>query len=420
MNTLDCFRWVAVTILVIGLGVPNSSQAGAPVDEKLGFVEALKATRPTIDARARWEWADQKGLAVSHAHTARVRGGLLTGTFAGFQAFGEWEHTEAWNKGSYNASGIFGHTRKTVISDPESSELNRAWVSFSGEKFKIKGGRQRIILDDARHVGNVGWRQNEQTFDAVSLTASPLEAVKVFYAWVYNVNRIFGKYARKTDFESRSHLANVEWAANPMAIITAYAYLVDIQRLNADAGSTDTYGLRLKGTKQAGDILFAWLGELSRQNDADRAAVKYNAWYHHVNGSANYKGYVVGVGREVLGNENGVGYATPLATLHKWNGFADRFLATPADGLEDNYVWISVPLPCGVTFKTFYHHFHSESGNGSYGQEYDFVVVKKFPRGIKGLVKGMFYDATDVAPNIALVDASKVAMQVEWAWPQKK
>ena len=34
----------------------------------------------------------------------------------------------------------------------------------------IKGGRQVIQFDDQRFIGNVGWRQLQQTFDSVLIT----------------------------------------------------------------------------------------------------------------------------------------------------------------------------------------------------------------------------------------------------------
>ena len=34
----------------------------------------------------------------------------------------------------------------------------------------------------------------------------------------------------------------------------------------------------------------------------------------------------------------GLAFVTPLATLHKFQGWADKFLATPASGIEDAYI----------------------------------------------------------------------------------
>src|SRR5688500_6320652 len=54
-----------------------------------------------------------------------------------------------------------------TVADPENLELNRLQVSYMKDGTGVTVGRQRIVLDNERFVGNVGWRQNEQTFDAV-------------------------------------------------------------------------------------------------------------------------------------------------------------------------------------------------------------------------------------------------------------
>ena len=46
------------------------------------------------------------------------------------------------------------------------------------------------------------------------------------------------------------------------------------------------------------------------------------------------------MGIEILANDKETSFATPLATLHKFNGFADQFLATPSQGLEDKFLKI--------------------------------------------------------------------------------
>jgi hypothetical protein len=48
--------------------------------------------------------------------------------------------------------------------ESESTFEKQGWAGL-----KLKAGRQRIKLDDDRWVGNVGWRQNEQTYDAARL-----------------------------------------------------------------------------------------------------------------------------------------------------------------------------------------------------------------------------------------------------------
>ncbi len=59
----------------------------------------------------------------------------------------------------------------------------------------------------------------------------------------------------------------------------------------------------------------------------------------------------LGVGYELLGSDDGVAaFQTPLATLHKFNGFADQFLVTPAGGLQDIYFYAKAGfLPKGTS-----------------------------------------------------------------------
>ena len=45
-------------------------------------------------------------------------------------------------------------------------DWNRVWARYTAEGIgEAKLGRQRVIYNNARHIGNVGWRLNEQTFD---------------------------------------------------------------------------------------------------------------------------------------------------------------------------------------------------------------------------------------------------------------
>ena len=54
------------------------------------------------------------------------------------------------------------------MGDPETTELNQAYLSFRGGETILSAGRQRLVLDNARFVGEGAWRQNQQTFDALT------------------------------------------------------------------------------------------------------------------------------------------------------------------------------------------------------------------------------------------------------------
>ncbi len=147
-----CSLLVMVTLFEAGYATAGD---GANSDRP-GFLQWFGGFQPTLDLRSRLEWADQKTSEKSLAWTTRARPGVLTPVFKGFQGFAEMELNDAIERDGYNAAGIHGPARKTAIADPESSELNRAWLAFRNEDIEVKAGRQRIVLDGARFIGNVG------------------------------------------------------------------------------------------------------------------------------------------------------------------------------------------------------------------------------------------------------------------------
>src|SRR3546814_541707 len=82
-------------------------------------------------------------------------------------------------------------------------------------------------------------------------------------------------------------------------------------------------------------------------------------------------------GYEKRGSDDGVSaFQTPLATLRAFNGGADLFLTTPANGIQDYYAGLSKkfgdagPLK-GVNAAVVYHKFDSDFGSVKYGDEWD-------------------------------------------------
>ena len=105
------------------------------------------------------------------------------------------------------------------------------------------------------------------------------------------------------------------------------------------------------------------------------------------------------VGREVLSGENGTftattnpAFQTPLATPHKFQGWADKFLTTPSAGIEDFYVGVSGSL-AGWNGQAVWHDFQAEAGSLDYGTELDLSVSKKFAQHYEVLVKYADYSA---------------------------
>lgn len=359
---------------------------------------------PTIDTRIRYEYGSVDTLDVSHNGSMRSRIGLLTKKVNGFQVFGEYEGTRVVDRQSYRAASVHGPRSKTVIADPESNEVNQLWVSYGSEDKTvfIKVGRQAINLDNQRYVGGVAWRQNMQTFDAATLKWTPSDDVEVTYSYVNQVNRIFGSDAFApihTDFDGDTHLVNAKFKSFPLGTLTGYAYSMDLNNLAGSRNSNASLGLSLTGGLF--DTAATYYLEYAHQTDAHQSPLDYATNYGH--------GYVsvplcenlkLTGGLEYLGADNGVGYQFPLGTNHKFNGFADVFLATPATGLIDTYVGLGAKLPCDIGVNVFYHHFENDDFDVEFGNEVDLVVTKKISDRILLLGKGGWF-VGDTLPDLS-------------------
>lgn len=126
--------------------------------------QALTGGTVSLDLRLRYEHATQDNAAEdADAFTVRPRLGYLTGTWQGLDAFLEYEGVYALGgEADYNSGPPFlgstnGNTGFSTIADPTGDQINRAWLRYRGlPATTLKAGRQRIILDNARFIGNVG------------------------------------------------------------------------------------------------------------------------------------------------------------------------------------------------------------------------------------------------------------------------
>jgi hypothetical protein len=203
-----------------------------------------------------------------------------------------------------------------------------------------------LNVDNVRFIGDVGWRQNNQTFDAVTAKAQPVKGLDLLYSYLWEVNRIFGDVeglpAGFTDFDSDSHAFHASYAAHKYVRITGYAYLLDLVNDLTANQSCATYGGFVNGTVPVHEkVGLSYRGEFALQSDYADSTQDYDTEYYNLELGVNVKPVTVGGGYEVLGSDNNVGFRTPLATLHAFNGWADVFLNTPGAGLRDWYAFVA-------------------------------------------------------------------------------
>lgn len=361
-------------------------------------------TTVTIDERFRYEFVDQANRPQdAHAKTLRSRIGLITPRFHFTRLAIEYENVSEVGNNSFNNT-LNGKVTRPVVADVKSNEINQLYIEYSGlPNTVLLGGRYRLNLDNQRFIGSVGWRQNDQTYDGATLTNTSLPDTKIFYAYIGNINRIFSNDSPVGDLASKSHLFHITYTGFKPVTLKGYNYYLDIQDI--DRLSSNTTGVILSGKHKIGPhgLALHYYGEYARQSDAGDNPNSYTADYYHLAPGISAHGVTITGGYEVLGSDNGqFAFATPLATLHKFNGFADVFLNTPATGIEDYYIDITYKVKGltgpirflnGLLLKGRYHDFSSEFGNIDYGDEVDFYAKMPFGRGFYAEFKYADYNA---------------------------
>lgn len=393
-------------VLLALLAATSVAAEEAPPNDALAT--ALVSGDLSLGVRARYEFVDQDGFDKdANATTTRLRLNYKTGQWHNLTAFIEFDHVFNVLVTDYN-SGAGTSPNKTaypVIADPDGSDLNQFYIDYAFDPaWKIRLGRQRTLLDNQRFVGGVGWRQNEQTYDAVSVTTTALENATIFYSYVTQVRRIFGQTVSAGKANVDTHLLNLKFRINDDWSVTPYAYLIDDH--DTPVFSTSTIGARIAGDVDIGDGKLALLGEFATQSDAGDAPVSFDANYSHFTAAWTGKaGLSLGLGLETLGGSSNPGEAfrTPMATLHAFNGWADKFVATPAAGLKDTYLTVKAPF-AGWKFTAVYHDFAAETGSGDFGNEFDLSASRKLSDRYSLLLKGALFSADSGA---AVTDTTK-------------
>ena len=376
------------------------------------------ALKPLGEARLRYESVGQDGLAAdADALTLRVRAGIEAKS-------GPWS---ALIEGQGNVAiaddyfdGLHGPAARPLIADPQNIALSRAQLRFSQPAFTLTAGRQRLAFDDERFVGSVAFRQNGQSFDAVRAEIAPVKGVKADLAYAWSVRTIWGidgAGARQQAVSGNNLFGNLS-VATPAGKLAAFAYLVD-QDEAAMQGyrlSSQSYGLRFEGSQPVGKAKLAYQLSYARQSDWHRHPNDYAADYWLADITADLGGPRVGAGYEILGADDGAAltsFQTPLATGFKFQGWADKFLTTPPDGVRDLYAsagwsWKAVGPLQGVTLQAVYHDYRSDRASRAYGDEIDLLASAKLGK-CTASARYANYDADGFA-----TDTEKFWLQLDW------
>lgn len=356
------------------------------------LTEAITNGTVKGDIRIRYEDVDNDDTD-SDGMTIRTRLGYMTDTYADFSAYVEFE----------DVRDMFGiDDEEDLIPDPEVTEVKQGFLQYKNDQVTGKGGRQVITLDNHRFVGHVGWRQDRQTFDAARAQFMPMDGLSVDLSYLWKRNRIF---AETLDADSDDVLINVSYVT-PVGKLVGYGYALDDDTRDEES---DTYGIRFTGQSD----MFSYTLEAASQEITD-SGVDFDTEYLFAEGGLALSDVTLKLGYEVLGSDDGdASFTTPLATLHKFNGWADVFLsgsfdpAAMPDGLEDVYVSASGKL-AEYNLAAIFHEFSSDEGSDDYGNEIDLQASRKFG---KHYTAGIKYAAYSDDGFNAAGDVDKL-----WLW----
>jgi len=384
--TTDNRLWGAAAAAVLCMGSANAARA-----QDATISEAIAQGKLILEFRGRYEAVDQTKTAVlkdnAEAFTLRTHLGWETGAWKGFKGLIEFSDVAHAGPEDYavNAPGAAppplngaDKAKYPLINDPDEVELNRAQFSYTLNKdLSANVGRQRILIDDQRFIGNVGWRQNEQTFDSARVDGG-VGALKATYVYIDRVNRVLGPVS---NWNSDSHLLNASYAVAPSLKLEGFVYALDFS--NSPINNSITEGFKASGRFGKGPWSLAYNAAYADQRNYRGGSLpNFNLGYDEGDVAVGYGVYTVKVGYELLDGNGARGFTTPLATTHAFNGWADAWVSPGAnksfvDGIKDlslggvvkprfKSTYLSNP-----EFTAVYHDFHDERTGAVLADEID-------------------------------------------------
>ncbi|MEO0423605.1 MAG: hypothetical protein AAF184_14805 [Pseudomonadota bacterium] len=424
MQCLVTSRRLVVSAMVLGGGLIGS----APTWSQTALDEWFTQAMSTLVLNHRFEFVDDEAndLDSASASTLRAFLGYSTAERAGFSVHVGLEGVLHVGLDDFNVPGETSEGFD-VVADPEGIEFDEAYFAYKGlPDTTLKVGRQYVSFRKAPHhrfVGPVPWRQNWQSMDAVRLVNKSIADLTVDYVYVHNVSRIFGE---NNDNEAlanspmNSHLLNVKYGGLRFGEIEGFYYRLDYDNDALPAPFTDrgTLGVKFQGGAQLSERMkFLYLAEISQQSAfGDNPSAFDSADQYRVEAGLKFgTGFTAKLAYEVLESSNGVSFSTPLATVHAFQGWADRFIGFPGGGVEDLYVVGLSTLPGSIKMMTTFHNYQSAADGIDYGSEFNIQFTKKIQRFTLQLKHASYFGDDDPAAGALAFDKTITWFTTRWA-----
>lgn len=403
-SKLACATTAALLLPMLTPATALAAAMAPKMTKQMSFWDAMSNGEAWLNFRPRYDYSSEdNALRDANALTLRTILGYKTANFSGFDAMLEFANvTSLTTHQNYNSAGgtSAGYPLLyTVIPDPSNTIVRQAVLNFNGlQDTNLSVGRKLIELDNERFIGGVDWRQTAARFDAIMATNTSLPNTKLTYAYAWGVERVFGVASTGTfkRFVANTHIFNASYSPAKWGTAVPYAYLIDNK--NSAASSANTYGVRFTGEspEYGNGITAFYTAEYATQKGSNNNPARVKSHYTNFELGAKNKMLSLMIGQELLSGDGTVSFMTPYATLHKFNGWADLFLTTPAMGLRDCYLGLSANA-YDLTATATYHDFHADSASMRFGHEIDLSVSKNFAHNINVLAKFADYRKKDTS-----------------------
>ncbi len=419
--------------------IAEETQPSAPET----LLDAISHGKPMTNFRLRYENVDQeafqpapnasKKLDTASALTLRSLIGWQTAPFHGFSFAAQLTDVHEFNHSFNDRRDNISETGKANypnVVDPSYTDINQLFVDWTGiNSTRLRFGRQQLNLDNVRFIGDIGFRQNMQVFDGISVFNSSIPNTEIFAAHFGKVRQITTKLR-----DGNIDIFNAKYKISPTESLIGYGYFIDVANLGQNNGnpaaistaaqggnglgasqdttptattdaSSKTFGVRLDGTHKINDAWRAlYTAEYAKQTDYRGGSSLIDAHYFKLGGGAGYGNWSLRIDHEKLSSNDGkYAFQTPLGTNHLFQGWADVFLATPRQGMEDTFITMAGSIEKAKLYAE-YHIFKADekyqSINGKlgdkYGTEFDVSVAYPFTSKIMGKLEYAKFNESDV------------------------
>lgn len=402
------YRLLLAGLLLVQAPLALAAQAA---ESPLG---AITEGHALLGLRARYENVEQDGkTADANATTLRSLFGWQTAAYRGLSLTVEGINVGHLGAANYNDT-LNGRTTLPTVADPDYTGLNQLYAEYAGlEDTVLRLGKQVIRLDNLRFVGNVDFRQTMQTFSGLTLTNRSVPILELFGAHLWRLTNVFTQQQ-----QIRAELAHADWTWKPGNHLEGYGYFLDQAKTVSATGFANnanaTLGLRADGAWPLDETWSAlYTAEAPHQSAYSGGDSRIGATYERLGGGARLGQYSARVDFERKGSNRGLyGFQTPLATNHLFQGWADQFLTTPAQGLRDTYLTLGAPV-AGVSLTAEYHRFSADYGSVKFGHEFDAGATAPLPW-LKGLVTKLEYARFSEGDPLTPATARKRDTQRIW------